>query len=115
MDMITVAVVAIVIGFLAWIPIKFVAMFWKNYTMFKKLEIAKRIVDSTVLLRIDEVKYEGKESLILAFNAANNQFITQGTNKEVSDFIFNKFKTKTVFLVAADGSETQMLKPAESE
>lgn len=110
-----VIVTAIIIGFLAWMPIKFIAMFWKNYTIFKKLEIAKRIVDSTMMVRIDEVKYEDNESLILVFNAVNDQFITQGTNKEVCEYIFNKFKTKNIFLVAADGSATQMLKPAESE
>lgn len=110
-----VIVIAIIIGFLAWLPFKVISMFIQNFMMFKQIELAQRIVETTLMIRVDEIRYEDKENLLLVFNASDGKFITQGTIQEVSNYIKDRFKTKNVFLVASDDSEVHLLKPAEVE
>lgn len=108
-----VIITAIIVGFLASLPIKFVMLILKKRRELAQADLALKVNELTLTIRVDQVTYNGADSLYLVFDAMTDKFVTQGTIAEVSAYLKAKFKTKSIFLIAADGSAISLLKPAE--
>lgn len=108
-----VIITAILIGFVVWVPFKFVGSFLKNYRKFKEAEIATYIKNNNLFVRVEEVTVASTdEKLFLIFNAETGKFITQGSIPEIKNYLTTQFKAKTIFLAADDGTIVP-LKPAD--
>ena len=108
-----VIVTAILIGFIVWVPFKFLSSFLKNYRKFKEDEIIKHVKNNNVFVRVEEVTVSTtNDKMFLIFNAETGKFITQGSIPEIKEYFNTKFKTKSVFLAADDGTIVPV-KPAD--
>ena len=108
-----VIVTAILIGFIVWVPFKFLSSFLKNYRKFKEDEIVKYVKNNNVFVRVEEVTVATtNDTLFLIFNAETGKFITQGSIPEIKEYLNTKFKSKSVFLAADDGTIVPV-KPAD--
>ena len=99
---------ALLLGFVVSSVLGFIIMFARLFFKFREEEIIARGGKLSAILQLETIEHKGKE-LFLVYEPLKNKFVTQGsTVEEVSKFIVENYKGKTVWMVE-EGQEIMKL------
>ena len=115
MDLIAYLFVAMLLGMATAFVIGVIRLFLK----FRKEGYEKGIIKNgeliVTILQLETVEHEGKDVYLVYEPLQKNRFITQGTSLEqVSAFIVDNFKGKTVFLAEEGKGMTKLFNYSEN-
>jgi hypothetical protein len=91
---------ALLLGFVVSSVLGGMIMFSKLFFKFRQEEIIARGEAMSAILKLETVQHNGDDYFLVYEPLKKNRFVTQGaTVEEVSKFIVENFKGKTVFIV----------------